>query len=191
MLMKDTYIHPTAVVDKGANLGSHTVIWHFCHIMPGAHIGSACTLGQNVFVGNDVEIGDGVKIQNNVSVYQGVIIEDDVFIGPSAVFTNVNNPRAAVERKDEFQETRVGKGATIGANATIICGVRIGNYGFIGAGSVVTNDIPPYAQVVGNPARLSGWRSEAGEKLEFENGKAKCPRTGDLYIIEELVVRKI
>lgn len=185
------YIHETAVVDDGARIGSGSKVWHFCHVMPRARIGSNCNLGQNVFVANGVIIGNGVKIQNNVSVYDGVIIDDDAFIGPSAVFTNVNNPRSFIERKDEFQATRVGKGASIGANATIVCGNKIGAYALVGAGSVVTKDVPPYAQVVGNPATITGWRSEAGALLEFVDHHARCPITDELYEIINETVRKI
>ncbi len=186
--MKNVFIHETAVVDEGAIIGSDTKVWHFCHIMSGARIGSNCNLGQNVFAANGVIIGNGVKIQNNVSVYNGVVIEDEVFIGPSAVFTNVINPRSFIERKEEFLPTRVGKGATIGANATIICGNSVGEFAMIGAGAVVTKDIPAYALVVGNPALQVGWRSEAGASLEFESGLAKCHLTGQTYRLSKNVV---
>lgn len=157
--------HPSAVVDDGASIGDETRIWHFVHVCSGARIGARCVLGQNVYVGPGVEIGDGVRIQNNVSVYEGVIVEDDVFLGPSAVFTNVINPRAHVQRKDQFRPTRVRRGATIGANATIICGVQLGEYAFVGAGAVVTRDVPDYALVMGNPARHAGWVCACGERL--------------------------
>lgn len=157
--------HPTAVVDEGAVIGEKTRVWHFAHVCSGARIGARCVLGQNVYVGPSVEIGNGVKIQNNVSVYEGVIVEDDVFLGPSAVFTNVVNPRAHVERKDAFQATYVRRGATVGANATIVCGVELGEFSFVGAGAVVTRDVPAYALVVGNPARQTGWMCACGERL--------------------------
>ncbi len=180
--MSSGTIHTTAVVDAGAQIGPGTRIWHFCHIMPGAVIGSNCILGQNVFVDNNAIIGNAVKIQNNVSVYNGVRLEDDVFVGPSAVFTNVINPRSFIERKAEFRETIVKRGATIGANATIICGHTIGEYAMIGAGAVVTKDVEAYALVKGNPARQTGWISQAGGPLIFnEEGKASCPITGKHY----------
>ncbi len=180
--MPDYFVHPSAYVDEGARIGADTRIWHFCHIMPQAHIGRRCILGQNVFVGSGVRIGNGVKIQNNVSVYEGVTLEDDVFVGPSAVFTNVMNPRSFIERKTAYRPTLVRRGATIGANATIVCGITIGEYAFVGAGSVVTRDIPAYALVYGAPARLRGWVSRAGERLDFDaNGLARCPREGTRY----------
>ncbi len=180
--MPDFFVHPSSYVDDGARIGEGTRIWHFCHVMPGARIGRRCILGQNVFVGPRVVIGDGVKIQNNVSVYEGVILEDEVFVGPSAVFTNVINPRSFIERKDEFRPTVVRRGATIGANATIVCGVEIGRYALVGAGGVVTADVPPYALVYGVPARLHGWVSRAGARLEFgEDGTAVCPIEGRRY----------
>jgi UDP-2-acetamido-3-amino-2,3-dideoxy-glucuronate N-acetyltransferase len=157
--------HATATIDPGATIGAGTVIWHYVHVMPGARIGRRCSLGQNVFVADGVVIGDGVKIQNNVSIYTGVEIEDDVFCGPSMVFTNVVNPRSHVSRKDEYRRTLVRKGATIGANATIVCGVTLGRFAFVGAGAVVTRDVPDYALVVGNPGRLTGWMCECGVKL--------------------------
>lgn len=186
------FIHPTAIADEGCSIGEGTRIWHFCHIMPGAVIGKDCTLGQNVFVAGKVIIGNGVKIQNNVSLYEGVTCEDSVFIGPSAVFTNVINPRSAVERKQEYQATIIRKGATIGANATIICGNEIGAFAFIGAGAVVTRPVPAYALVTGNPARQQGWVSENGQPLRFdETGKATCPVTGEQYMNDHNQVRKI
>ena len=188
--MKNVFIHPSAIVDEGAVIGAGTKVWHFCHVMPNARIGERCILGQNVFVANDVVIGDGVKIQNNVSVYKGVVIADDVFVGPSVVFTNVINPRAFIERKEEFLPTPVGRGASIGANATIVCGSKIGRYAVIGAGAVVTKDVPAHAQVVGNPAVISGWRSEAGGRLDFVDGLASCPYTDALYEIDILTVKK-
>jgi UDP-2-acetamido-3-amino-2,3-dideoxy-glucuronate N-acetyltransferase len=187
-----SFIHPSAVIDEGSSIGAGTKIWHFSHIMPEAVIGENCVIGQNVFVGNKVVIGNRVKVQNNVSLYEGVICEDEVFIGPSAVFTNVINPRSAIERKNEFKTTRIGKGATIGANATIICGLTIGPYAFIGAGAVVTKDVPAYALLTGNPARQTGWMSEAGEKLELQEGKAVCKISGVEYqLINGKLVRKV
>ncbi|MBN1820127.1 MAG: N-acetyltransferase [Prolixibacteraceae bacterium] len=191
MKKSEKFIHPSAIIDKGAIIGEGTKIWHFCHVMTDAEIGQYCILGQNVFVGANVKIGNHVKIQNNVSVYTGVSCEDDVFIGPSAVFTNVMNPRSTIERKDEFKNTWIKKGATIGANATIICGNTIGKYAFIGAGSVVTKDVPDYALVVGNPAKQIGWISEAGIKLQFKNNKATCPVTKGKFLLKENVVFKI
>lgn len=183
-------VHPSAVVDAGASLGPGTRVWHFAHVCAGARIGAGCSLGQNVFVGNDVRMGDRVKIQNNVSVYDAVTLEDDVFCGPSMVFTNVHNPRAAVERKSEYRRTLVRRGATIGANATIVCGVTIGEYAFIGAGAVVTRDVPAFALVAGVPARRIGWMSRFGERLALHldgNGEALCPHTGDLYLLQDSV----
>ncbi len=177
-------VHASAVVDEGAEIGAGTKVWHFVHVCGGARIGADCTLGQNVFVADGVVIGNRVKIQNNVSVYDGVTIDDDVFCGPSMVFTNVFNPRAAVERKDEFRPTRVCRGASLGANCTIVCGVTIGEYAFVGAGAVVTEDVPAFALVVGVPSRQTGWMSEAGEKLDLPvsgKGRASCPRSGVEY----------
>ena len=176
-------IHPSAIVDPGASIGNGTRVWHFVHIMPTAVIGENCILGQNVYVDNNVQIGNGVKIQNNVSVYNGVTLEDEVFIGPSVVFTNVINPRSFIERKNEFKPTRVKKGASIGANATIICGLTIGEFALIGAGTVVTRSVPPYALVTGNPARQTGWVSRAGGRLQFgPQQEAICPLTGEYYV---------
>jgi UDP-2-acetamido-3-amino-2,3-dideoxy-glucuronate N-acetyltransferase len=166
--MTDYFVHESSYVDEGAEIGAGTKIWHFCHVMPRTQIGARCNIGQNVLVSSDVKIGSNVKIQNNVSLYTGVIIEDDVFLGPSMVFTNVMNPRSHVNRKDEYQETLVQRGASIGANATIVCGTKIGRYAFIGAGSVVTRDVPDYALVHGNPARVRGWMCQCGIKLSFE-----------------------
>lgn len=166
--MQPPVIHHTAVVDEGALIGDRTRIWHFCHVMPSAVIGSNCNIGQNVFVDNNVKIGNGVKIQNNVSVYNGVVLEDDVFVGPSVVFTNVINPRSFIERKDEFKPTLVETGASIGANATILCGITIGEYAMIGAGAVVTKDVPAYALMTGNPARQAGWVDKQGNKRPGE-----------------------
>lgn len=165
--MNDYFIHESSFLDDGAEIGPGTKIWHFCHVMSGARIGKYCNIGQNVFVARDTVIGDNVKIQNNVSIYQGVIIEDDVFLGPSMVFTNVKNPRSHVERKSEFQTTLIRQGATIGANATIVCGVILGRYSFVGAGAVVTRDVPDYAIVYGNPGRIHGWMCQCGIQLLF------------------------
>lgn len=179
------YVHPTSVVDEGAHIGEGTRIWHFCHIMGSAVIGTDCVLGQNVFIGADVRIGRKVKIQNNVSLYTGVEVEDQVFLGPSCVLTNVINPRAAVERKSEFLKTLIKKGATVGANATILCGVTLGRWCFIGAGAVVTHDVPDYGLFMGNPARLSGWMSRGGHRLRFDDqGIATCPVTGEQYALD-------
>lgn len=181
-----TYIHPTAVVDENCQIGDETKIWHFSHIMSDCKIGRQCNIGQNVFVASGVILGDNVKIQNNVSIYDGVVCEDDVFLGPSMVFTNVVNPRSFVNRKDEFRKTLVRKGATIGANATIVCGHDIGRYAFIGAGTVVTKTVPDYALVVGNPSRQIGWVSALGHKLEFDKyGFAVCPESGSHYQLKD------
>lgn len=186
------FIHETAVVDEGCTIGNGTKIWHFSHIMKDCSIGENCNLGQNVVVSPQVILGNNVKVQNNVSIYTGVICEDDVFLGPSMVFTNVINPRSAVNRKSEYLKTKVGKGATIGANATIVCGNDIGEYAFIGAGAVVTKAVKPYALLIGNPARQTGWMSEYGHKLTFDaNGVASCPESGDKYKLENKEVRKI
>ncbi len=182
--MSAAFIHPTAVVDAGAEIGDDTRVWHFVHVSSGARIGRGCSLGQNVFVGRGVRVGNGVKVQNNVSIYEGVEVDDDVFLGPSCVFTNVNNPRAFVERKTEFRGTRVHRGASIGANATIVCGHDVGAYSFVGAGAVVTKNVPPHALVVGNPARRIGWMSRAGERLP-EGPRPLCPRTGEAYIVSD------
>ncbi|MCO5101251.1 MAG: N-acetyltransferase [Burkholderiaceae bacterium] len=181
-------IHPSAIADEGARIGAGTRIWHWTHVCAGARIGSRCSLGQNVFVGNRVVIGDRVKIQNNVSVYDNVTIEDDVFCGPSMVFTNVYNPRAAVERKSEYRDTIVRRGATLGANCTIVCGVTIGEYAFIGAGAVVNRHVPAYALMVGVPARQIGWMSRHGERLDLPlrgSGEATCPHTRDRYRLHD------
>ena len=186
--------HETAIVDEGAVIGEGTRIWHWTHVCAGARIGRDCTLGQNVFVANGVVIGDRVKIQNNVSVYEGVILEDEVFCGPSMVFTNVINPRSAVPRKHEYKKTIVRRGATLGANCTIVCGVEIGRYAFVGAGAVVTKDVPDYALVVGVPARQIGWMSEHGERLDLPvegEGEARCPATGVLYRLENRQVERV
>lgn len=185
----DIYIHSTAVVDEGCTIGEGTKIWHFSHIMQHSKIGNNCNIGQNVVISPDVIIGNGVKIQNNVSVYTGVICEDDVFLGPSCVFTNVINPRSFISRKEEFRKTIIEKGATIGANATIVCGHKIGRYSMIGAGAVITKDIPPFSLWVGNPARQIGWVSRYGHRLNFENGKAICPESKEKYVLEGNSVR--
>ncbi|WP_374567931.1 acyltransferase [Ideonella sp.] len=178
-------IHPSAIVDDGAQIGEGTHVWHFSHVCAGARIGAGCSLGQNVFVGNDVLIGRGVKIQNNVSVYDAVTLEDEVFCGPSVVFTNVHNPRAAVPRKSEYRRTLVQRGATLGANATIVCGVTVGEYAFVGAGAVVTKDVPAHALMAGVPARRIGWMSRHGERLAFDAaGDARCPATGERYRLD-------
>ena len=177
-------IHPTAIVDDGAVLGDGCRVWHFVHISAGARIGSHCSFGQNVYVGNDVTIGDNVKVQNNVSVYDAVTLEDDVFCGPSMVFTNVYNPRAALARKDEYRRTRVKRGATLGANCTVVCGVTIGQHAFIGAGAVVNRDVPDFALMLGVPARHKGWMSRHGARLDLPSagqGEAACPATGERY----------
>lgn len=171
-------IHVSSYVDDGASLGRGTKVWHFCHILPGTVIGENCSIGQNVMIGPHVKLGNGCKIQNNVSLYAGVELADDVFCGPSCVFTNVNNPRANVSRKDEFRTTPIGRGASIGANATIVCGHELGEYCFIGAGAVITKDVPAFALMIGNPARRSGWMSRAGEKLAAD---LICPRSGERY----------
>ena len=186
------FAHETAIIDQDCTIGQGTKIWHFSHIMSGCTIGDQCSIGQNVVISPEVRIGNRVKIQNNVSVYTGVICEDDVFLGPSAVFTNVINPRSAVSRKDEYKPTLVKKGATIGANATIVCGIIIGKYAFVGAGAVVTKNIPDYALVVGNPARQTGWMSQFGHKLKFNpEGIAVCPESKEQYRLENGKVLKI
>ena len=177
-------IHPTAIVDAGAVLGDDCRVWHFTHICAGARIGRGCSFGQNVFVGNDVSLGNNVKVQNNVSIYDTVTIEDDVFCGPSMVFTNVYNPRSAVPRKAEYRPTLIRKGATLGANCTIVCGVTVGRHAFVGAGSVINRDVPDFALMVGVPARQIGWMSRYGERLPLPvvgNGEARCPNSGESY----------
>ncbi|HPB12637.1 MAG: DapH/DapD/GlmU-related protein [Bacteroidales bacterium] len=189
---KEYFAHETAVIDDGVNIGKGTKIWHFSHIMTGSVIGKNCNIGQNVVISPGVKLGNNVKVQNNVSVYTGVICEDDVFLGPSMVFTNVVNPRSAVNRRDKYEETLVEKGATIGANATIVCGHKIGRFAFIGAGAVVTKDVKPYSLVVGNPARHTGWMSEYGHKLNFDaGGFAVCPESGEKYSLKDGIVNKI
>ncbi|MDQ5896307.1 MAG: UDP-2-acetamido-3-amino-2,3-dideoxy-glucuronate N-acetyltransferase [Pseudomonadota bacterium] len=186
--------HDTAIIDDGAQLGPGTRVWHFSHVCAGARIGAGCSLGQNVFVGNDVVIGAGVKIQNNVSVYDAVTLEDDVFCGPSVVFTNVYNPRAAVSRKSEYLRTVVKRGATLGANCTLVCGTTVGEHAFIGAGSVVNRDVPAFALMVGVPARRIGWMSRHGERLELPwrgEGEASCPATGERYRLRGDVLTRV
>ena len=191
MKQQNYYAHTTAIIDEDCEIGEGVKIWHFTHLTSGCKIGDGCSLGQNVFVGANVVLGTNVKVQNNVSIYDGVICEDDVFLGPSMVFTNVMNPRSAIERKKEFRRTIVRKGATIGANATVVCGNEIGAYAFIGAGAVVTKQIPDYALVVGNPAKQKGWMSEAGYPLIFDkDGKAVCKGSSEIYIQKEGIVLK-
>lgn len=188
----DYFAHETAVIDTGSAIGKGTKIWHFSHIMAGAVIGENCNIGQNVVVSPDVVLGRNVKVQNNVSIYTGVICEDDVFLGPSMVFTNVINPRSAVNRKSEYMKTLVKRSATIGANATIVCGNTLGEFCFVGAGAVVTKDVPPYALVVGNPARQIGWMSQHGHRLEFNTeGLAVCPESGRKYQLMNNIVKII
>ena len=186
------FAHSTAIVDEGCEIGEGVKIWHFSHIMTGCKIGDGCSIGQNVVVSPKVTLGKNVRVQNNVSIYEGVICEDDVFLGPSMVFTNVINPRSAVSRKHEYIKTYVRKGASIGANATIVCGNEIGEFAFIGAGTVITKPVPPYALIVGNPGKQIGWMSEYGHRLHFnEQGLASCNETGEKYILQDNVVRKI
>jgi len=176
------FAHPTAVIDEGCSIGKGTKIWHFSHIMPNCKLGENCNIGQNVVISPEVVLGKNVKVQNNVSIYTGVTCDDDVFLGPSMVFTNVTNPRSAINRRGEYSKTHVGKGATIGANATIVCGHNIGEFAFIGAGAVVTKHVPSYALLVGNPARQIGWMSEFGHRLEFnKDGVAICPESKETY----------
>ncbi|QIP13886.1 N-acetyltransferase [Spirosoma aureum] len=190
--MNSVFIHPTAVVDDGCIIGEGTKIWHFSHVMPDSVIGPNCNIGQNVVVSPQVVLGRNVKVQNNVSIYTGVTCDDDVFLGPSMVFTNVINPRSAINRRGQYQKTHVGKGASIGANATIVCGNTIGEFSFIGAGAVVTKDVPPYALVIGNPARQAGWVSEYGHRLAFDSGgKATCPESGMVYELRQGKVFRI
>lgn len=192
METKDFFHHETAVIDPGCQIGKGTRIWHFTHIMPDCVLGENCNLGQNVVVSPGVILGNNVKVQNNVSIYTGVICEDDVFLGPSMVFTNIVNPRSAVVRKDQYVKTLVRCGASIGANATVVCGIEIGAFAFIGAGAVVIRDVPPYALMVGNPARHIGWMSEFGHHLRFDvQGKAKCPESGQEYALENNRVIRI
>jgi UDP-2-acetamido-3-amino-2,3-dideoxy-glucuronate N-acetyltransferase len=186
MSEQNYFIHETAIADKPRKIGKGTKIWHWTHVMPGARIGENCVLGQNVYVGSKAVLGNNVRVQNNVSIYDMVILEDDVFCGPSMVFTNVINPRSHMERKDEYMKTPVGRGASIGANATIVCGNPVGEYAFIGAGSVVTKPVPAYALVAGVPARQIGWVSRAGHRLDFKNGDyAVCPESGEKYELKD------
>jgi len=190
--MPDFFSHPSAIIDEGCKIGAGSKIWHFSHIMPNCIIGEKCNIGQNVVISPEVVLGNNVKIQNNVSIYTGVTCDDDVFLGPSMVFTNVINPRSAVNRKDQYAKTHVGKGASIGANATIVCGHDIGQYAFIGAGAVVTKHIAHYALVVGNPAHQIGWMSEYGHKLDFDTqGLAKCSESGQVYQLKDGRVKRI
>ena len=183
------FAHPSAFIDEGCNIGKGTKIWHFSHVMPNCTLGENCNIGQNVVISPDVVLGKNVKVQNNVSIYTGVTCDDDVFLGPSMVFTNVTNPRSAVNRKSEYAHTHVGKGASIGANATIVCGHNIGEYAFIGAGAVVTKTVPAFALVVGNPSRQIGWMSEFGHRLEFDvSGNATCMESGQTYKLENNIV---
>jgi len=189
---KKYFAHETAIIDEGCEIGEGTKIWHFTHIMPNCKIGKKCNFGQNVVVSPGVILGNNVKVQNNVSIYTGVICDDDVFLGPSMVFTNIVNPRSAVVRREQYVETHVKKGATIGANATIVCGHNIGQYAFVGAGAVVTRDVPDYALYIGNPARQVGWMSEYGHRLQFNaKGMAICPESNEKYILDNNNVKKI
>jgi len=189
---KEFFAHETAVIDEGCKIGKGTKIWHFSHVMPGAEIGENCNIGQNVVVSPGVRLGKNVKVQNNISIYTGVICDDDVFLGPAMVFTNIINPRSEIIRKENYETTIVEKGASIGGNATIVCGNIIGRYAFVGAAAVVTKDVKPYALVVGNPARQTGWMSEFGRKLVFDKkGYAVCPESGDRYHLENGTVSKI
>lgn len=186
------FTHETAIIDEGCEIGTGVKIWHFSHVMPGCKIGEGCNIGQNVVISPKVVLGRNVRVQNNVSIYEGVICEDDVFLGPSMVFTNVINPRSAVSRKHEYMQTLVRKGASIGANATIVCGNEIGAYAFVGAGAVVTKPVLPYALVVGNPARQIGWMSEFGHRLHFDaGGRAVCEESGDEYMLRNNTVEKV
>lgn len=189
---KQYFAHPTAVIDEGCKIGKGVKIWHFSHIMPNCVLGDNCNIGQNVVISPDVVLGKNVKVQNNVSIYTGVTCDDDVFLGPSMVFTNVINPRSAVNRKSEYAKTHVGKGASIGANATIVCGHDIGEFAFIGAGTVVTKTVPAYALIVGNPGRQMGWMSEYGHRLEFDkDGIATCKESNQRYKLENNIVKRI
>ena len=190
-IMKNYFVHETAVIDQNCSIGQKTKIWHFSHIMSNAQLGENCNVGQNVVVSPGVILGNNVKVQNNVSIYTGVVCEDDVFLGPSMVFTNINNPRSAIVRRDQYVKTLVKKGATIGANATIVCGNELGTYCLIGAGAVVTKEVLPYALVVGNPAKQIGWVSEYGHRLSFDkNNAAHCPESGEKYFLKDNSVRK-
>ena len=189
---KEYFVHPTALVDEGVTIGKGVKVWHFSHLMPGCVIGDSCNIGQNVVISPQVVLGKNVKVQNNVSIYTGVSCEDDVFLGPSMVFTNVINPRSHINRRDQYAKTHVGRGASIGANATIVCGHDIGQFAFIGAGAVVTKTVPAYALVIGNPARQSGWMSEYGHKLKFnQDGIAICPESKEHYQLKNNQVTKL
>jgi UDP-2-acetamido-3-amino-2,3-dideoxy-glucuronate N-acetyltransferase len=189
---KNYFVHPSSVIEEGAIIGKGTKIWHFCHIMKDAVIGEECNLGQNVVISPEVVLGNNVKVQNNVSIYTGVVCENDVFLGPSVVFTNINNPRSAIIRRGQYLKTIVKKGASIGANATIICGHTIGEFAFVGAGAVVTKDVPPYALVLGNPAKQTGWMSEYGHRLKFDSkGIAVCPESKQEYKLEGKKVHRV
>lgn len=191
MSENEFFAHESSYVDEGCTIGKGTKIWHFSHIMPNCTIGERCNIGQNVVISPGVTLGNNVKIQNNVSVYTGVVCEDDVFLGPSMVFTNVINPRSAVNRKEEYKTTMVKRGASIGANATVVCGITLGEFSFVGAGSVITKNVKPYELVYGNPARHRGWMSEHGHSLEFDaDGKGRCPESGQAYLLENGSVRK-
>lgn len=186
------FAHETAVIDDGCEIGEGCKIWHFSHVMPGSRLGKKCNVGQNVVISPGVVLGNNVKVQNNVSIYTGVVCEDDVFLGPSMVFTNIRNPRSAVVRRDQYVETLVKKGSTIGANATVVCGITLGEYSFIGAGAVVVKDVAPYALVLGNPAKQTGWMSEYGHRLRFDsNGLAECPESREKYKLENGKVSKV
>lgn len=189
--MNNVFVHPSAIVDEGCEIGEGTKIWHFSHIMPNCKIGKDCNIGQNVVVSPDVVLGNRVRVQNNVSIYTGVSCEDDVFLGPSCVFTNITNPRSAISRKEQFAKTHIARGASIGANATIVCGHDIGEFGFVGAGAVVTKTVLPYSMVIGNPARHAGWMSEYGCKLQFTDGTAICPESQQMYKLEKNSVKRI
>jgi len=191
MAEKNYFIHPTAVVDEPSEIGNKTQIWHFSHVMSGARIGEGCTIGQNVFIASGAVMGNNIKVQNNVSIFDGVVLEDDVFCGPSMVFTNVFNPRSFISRKKEFRRTLVRRGATIGANATVVCGYTIGQYAFIGAGAVVTRDVPGYALSIGNPARVRGWVCQCAVPIAFRSGKAVCEACGRRYGKDRKGVRLI
>ena len=192
MTEQDYFVHPSSYIDVGCSIGRGSKIWHFCHIMSNCEIGERCNIGQNVVVSPGVRLGNNVKVQNNVSIYTGVICEDDVFLGPSMVFTNVINPRSAVERKNEYKTTLVRKGVSIGANATIVCGIELGEFAFIGAGAVVTKSGPAFGMVVGNPGRLVGWMSKRGHKLQFNaEGTAVCPESGEQYVLTNGLVKSV
>ena len=189
--MSNFFTHPTAIIDDGCVVGEGTKIWHFSHLMKGCRLGKNCNIGQNVVISPNVILGNNVKVQNNVSIYTGVVCDDDVFLGPSAVFTNILNPRSDVSRKNEYLNTKLSRGVTIGANATILCGISLGKYSFIGAGAVVTKNVLDYALIVGNPGKQTGWMSEKGHKLVFVNGRAICKESGEEYSLENNHVTKV